>query len=243
MRFLSVAALLALVACSPSIPDSAAGVGFNDYDAFRAARAADLAGTPPAPAPVPTEPVIGEETIASVSTDPLVQAERAIAEAEAAAAAGSATVATAAPVPAPAATGVASVATNNPNISDEQNFDAVSSRESIESDAARIAANRDARVVVAPQPVPERPSSSRPNIVAFALATTNRVGEQVYSRSGVNSASRFQRNCARYASPDLAQEDFLSRGGPERDSRGLDPDGDGFACFWDPTPFRAARGG
>ena len=37
-----------------------------------------------------------------------------------------------------------------------------------------------------------------------------------------------------------AQEAFLKAGGPERDRYGLDPDGDGFACRWDPTPFRAA---
>mgnify|MGYP000454045377 CR=1 FL=1 len=48
--------------------------------------------------------------------------------------------------------------------------------------------------------------------------------------------------CAKYASADLAQEDFLQRGGPERDRKGLDPDGDGYACNWDPTPFRAAAG-
>ena len=222
MRFLSVVAVLALAACSPSIPDSAAGVGFDDYDAFRAAQTADLSSGSGA---IPTGPVIGEETIGAVSTDPLAQAERAIAEAEAAEAAGVAPP------------------SSNPSISDEQDFGAVSARESIESDAARIAANRDARIEVAPQPVPERPGSERPKIVAFALASNNRVGEQVYPRSGVTSASRFQRNCARYASPDLAQEDFLARGGPEQDSRGLDPDGDGFACFWDPSPFRAARGG
>ena len=98
-------------------------------------------------------------------------------------------------------------------------------------------------VVVQPAPLPDRPDADRPNIVAFALATTNRVGQQVYSRSGLTSTARFQRNCARYASPDLAQEAFLAAGGPERDRRGLDPDGDGFACFWDPTPFRMVRGG
>lgn len=223
MRFLSIAGLLALAACTPSIPDSAAGVGFDDYDAFRTAQSTDLSS---GSGVIPSGPVIGEETIGTISTDPLVQAERAIAEAEAAEAAG----------------GVVPTS-SNPSISDEQDFGAVSARESIESDAARIAANRDARIEVAPQPVPERPGSGRPNIVAFALASNNRVGEQVYPRSGVTSASRFQRNCARYASPDLAQEDFLARGGPERDSRGLDPDGDGFACFWDPSPFRAARGG
>ena len=80
-------------------------------------------------------------------------------------------------------------------------------------------------------------------VACETLATTNRVGQQVYSRSGLTSTARFQRNCARYASPDLAQEAFLAAGGPERDRRGLDPDGDGFACFWDPTPFRMVRGG
>jgi hypothetical protein len=32
----------------------------------------------------------------------------------------------------------------------------------------------------------------------------------------------------------------LANGGPERDKEGLDPDGDGFACGWDPRPFRSA---
>ena len=41
-------------------------------------------------------------------------------------------------------------------------------------------------------------------------------------------------------SSDLAQKAFLSRGGPERDILLLDPDGDGFACKWDPRPFRLA---
>ena len=31
---------------------------------------------------------------------------------------------------------------------------------------------------------------------------------------------------------------FLEAGGPKRDRKGLDPDGDGFACAWDPRPFR-----
>ena len=38
----------------------------------------------------------------------------------------------------------------------------------------------------------------------------------------------------------LAQEEFLRTGGPERDKLGVDPDGDGFACAWDPRPFRTA---
>ena len=31
-------------------------------------------------------------------------------------------------------------------------------------------------------------------------------------------------------------------GGPERDQFGIDPDGDGYACSWDPSPFRKAVG-
>jgi hypothetical protein len=38
----------------------------------------------------------------------------------------------------------------------------------------------------------------------------------------------------------MAQIAFLERGGPKRDTLGLDPDGDGFACYWDPAPFRKA---
>ena len=53
MRFPLVAgAFLAVSACSPSIPDSAAGVGFNDYNTYeqeKAARDAALAGATPVP--------------------------------------------------------------------------------------------------------------------------------------------------------------------------------------------------
>ncbi|CAN0586593.1 unnamed protein product, partial [Ectocarpus sp. 12 AP-2014] len=42
---------------------------------------------------------------------------------------------------------------------------------------------------------------------------------------------------------DQAQIAFLEAGGPEKDRNGMDPDGDGFACNWDPTPFRRAAQG
>ncbi len=130
---------------------------------------------------------------------------------------------------------------NNPGISDEQEFAAVSNRETIESDAERIARQREARVVIEPESLPTRPGNSAPNIVEYALATTNSVGQSVYTRVGA-SRSRAERNCARYNSPDRAQQAFLQNGGPSRDREGLDPDGDGFACAWNPAPFRAARG-
>ena len=75
---------------------------------------------------------------------------------------------------------------------------------------------------------------------AFALSVYNEKGQALYSRSKFLAAARFRRNCARYASADAAQAAFLARGGPERDPMGLDPDGDGFACAWDPAPYRQA---
>ena len=33
---------------------------------------------------------------------------------------------------------------------------------------------------------------------------------------------------------------FLAQGGPAVDPLGLDPDGDGFVCGWDPARYRSA---
>jgi hypothetical protein len=116
----------------------------------------------------------------------------------------------------------------------------VASRESIESDRERLAAQRDAYQVIEPTALPKRSGGSSASIVDFALATSNSVGQSVHSRSSFNSENKFNRNCAKYPSSDLAQADFLESGGPKRDGMGLDPDGDGFACYWDPAPFRLA---
>ncbi|MEM9438381.1 MAG: hypothetical protein AAGA15_15220 [Pseudomonadota bacterium] len=213
--FLGFIALIGLAACDPAVPDSGAGVGFGTAEEFRAAQAAreaQLRGTPPP-----------DQTADAV--DAVI------------------------PGPADAETAVVTIdegpvvvqetqAERSGEISDEQNFDAVAGRESIESDAARIASNRQQYVVIQPTALPSR-AGAGPNIVAYALATNNPVGVQLYRRSGLSSQNRFLRNCADYASADLAQQAFLANGGPERDRRGLDPDGDGFACAWDPTPFRA----
>ena len=134
----------------------------------------------------------------------------------------------------------APVALNNPGISDENDFQAVAERESIASDAERLAQQRAQFEVITPTAVPQRPTGTDPNIVQYALSTQHARGTRVYTRSGINLASKAQRNCAKYASPDQAQMDFLARGGPDRDRLGLDPDGDGYACAWDPAPFRRA---
>ncbi|HVG48069.1 MAG TPA: hypothetical protein VM899_08045 [Rubellimicrobium sp.] len=132
---------------------------------------------------------------------------------------------------------------SNGGISDEQDFQAVSSRESIESDAARRAQQAAQYQVVQPQALPEHPANTGPNIVEYALSAPNSVGQAWYSRFVLfASDGKHQRNCAQYRTADEAQRDFLTRGGPERDRLSLDPDGDGFACAWDPAPFRAAVG-
>lgn len=79
-----------------------------------------------------------------------------------------------------------------------------------------------------------------PNLFVYALSTQHNVGEQRYNRTNPFRWRRSETACAQFSSQDLAQEAFLAAGGPERDPNHLDPDGDGFACWWDPTPFRQA---
>lgn len=126
-------------------------------------------------------------------------------------------------------------------LSDEQDFAAVSSRESIESDAARLATQRSQRSQVEAS-VGSRPAQTGPDVVAFALATSHPVGTKAYGRTFASEA-KARRACARYSGADQAQRAFLEAGGPQRDRLGLDPDGDGYACGWSPEPFRAARAG
>lgn len=126
-------------------------------------------------------------------------------------------------------------------ISNEQDFEVVATAQTVESDAERIAANRAKYIVMEVQALPQRPGR-RPNVVAYALRTNNPIGVQLYSRFGTGLKVISSGGCDRYRSKDEAQQDFLARGGPQRDAYGLDPDGDGFACGWDPRPFRLAVG-
>ena len=131
---------------------------------------------------------------------------------------------------------------NNAGISDEQEFSAVASRETIETDKARIAANRAQYQQVQPGALPERSGGAGASpIIEYAINAPNKLGQAIYKRSGV-SLSSTERSCGKYATAAAAQEAFLKSGGPKRDPKNLDPDGDGFACTWDPTPFQKARG-
>ena len=123
-------------------------------------------------------------------------------------------------------------------LSDENDFEAVSERQSIESDAERIENNRALYILIEPTSLPRRPGSEAPSIVEYAIKTTNPVGVQLYKRPFA-SETRFEWNCAKYTSQSAAQEAFLVKGGPKFDPNGLDPDGDGFACYWSPDPFRS----
>jgi hypothetical protein len=133
-------------------------------------------------------------------------------------------------------------AVNAMGISQENNFEAVGEQRSIAQDKEFIAQNRAKYEQIAPSELPQRVDTG-PNLVTYALQTSNPMGQRQYSRIQIASESRFNRKCSQYPSPDLAQTDFLKKGGPERDRMGVDPDGDGYACSWDPAPFRKASRG
>ncbi|MGH1578423.1 hypothetical protein [Planktotalea sp.] len=223
---LAVTALGAMAACSPEIPDSGAGVGFGDYNEYQqqqAARDAALqGGTLPAPQ------AVSSETLAPAAASGIAQAN---ATASAASGAVQASPANAAPV------------LRAGGISAENDFTAVSGQRSIEGDAAKRAQNQQQYQVIQPTALPTRQGNAGPNIVAFALSAKNAKGQRVYKRSGFNAAKKYQKNCAGFASQDQAQQAFLAGGGPVNDRKGMDPDGDGFACAWDPAPFRNAVNG
>jgi hypothetical protein len=254
--------VVAVAACSAPPPnDVASGVGFQDYEDWQARRAVlrGEAVVAPAPPPATVRPPLAPVTAA---LPPLDQAERSVAVQAQVVPVTAPTPVAIAPPPAPAAapaqvevvqiaataiataeaqaaTAAATARAGSSRISDEQDFSAVAGRETIESDAERLARMQAARVVIAPTPLPDRPAASGPNIIDYALATSHMVGERRHTRRPI-SQTRHQSACAGFRAPDLAQEWFLENGGPARDRQGLDPDGDGFACDWNPAPYRAA---
>ncbi|WP_224814087.1 hypothetical protein [Hasllibacter sp. MH4015] len=76
-----------------------------------------------------------------------------------------------------------------------------------------------------------------PRVAAFALRTTHLPGQQQWRRNPFRRDG--QDLCAQFPSRDQAQDRFLADGGPERDPNGMDPDGDGFVCGFDPSALRA----
>jgi hypothetical protein len=235
-----------LAACSSTEVPRERGIGFDDFSQFeldRARREAALSGQTASIVPPPQvnslpssgqgaipRSALAQAGIGQTAPQPIAQTPQATAPNLGSDPLRTQGIDASPSNPAPVLAGTT-------GLSDEQSFDAVSGRETIESDAERRAAQAAAREQITPTAVPERPANTGPNIVAYALNAPNVKGQEWYSRSVLSGQGRFRRNCAEYLTPDDAQRDFLARGGPERDRRGLDPDGDGFACGWDPAPF------
>lgn len=213
--FLISCGLLALAGCAGAPPDDPVqGVGFGNYDEYlaeqeRRNRDAELQGG-----------VVNTQTV--LPPDP--NSPDAIAS-DAVAAVGGTRTAAAAPN------------LDNPSISDEQDFGAVSARRSIDADADRLKASRQQYTVIAPSALPRRPGSDVQTPIEFALATRHPVGSKQYRRSGIGG-SKVAERCAGYRSDEQAQDAFLKAGGPDRDRFGIDPDGDGYACGWNPSIYR-----
>ena len=235
----------ALAACQPALPESGAGalgqgVGFDTSDSARAQldapltvqsqtlRSSDQQNQAVTSETAQVAATVNAQT-SSIANDTLAALGNDVARTSVEA--GRQVVNASPSNPAP-------VAVNNAGISDENDFGAVSGRHSIESDKARIAENRAQYAVVQPTALPSRSGSNQLNVVAYALETQHPRGTQVHRRLGFASVARTQRNCAKYNSADDAQLEFLTRGGPTRDRLALDPDGDGYACDWNPAKYR-----
>ncbi len=254
---LPVLSLAVLAACQPPVPNDASGaVGFGNYSDYQQQRDAQLAAErnrqiqtvqPPFQADVvPYPPAVGAPTASELAEAGIGQGQLATtAPLTAMPPAGSPAI----PEPSAILPGVATesaaavaVPEAHTGISDEQDFSAVASRETIESDKARMEQNKAQYQQIQPTELPARTSAAEAavDLVQYALNAPNRKGETIYPRSRI-AISSSERNCARYDTPEAAQQAFLRAGGPQRDSKNLDPDGDGFACYWDPTPFQKAR--
>ena len=234
-----------LAACQPALPESGAGapgqgVGFDTSDSARAQldapltvqsqtlRSSDQQNQAVTSETAQVAATVNAQT-SSIANDTLAALGNDVARTSVEA--GRQVVNASPSNPAP-------VAVNNAGISDENDFGAVSGRHSIESDKARIAENRAQYAVVQPTALPSRSGSNQPNVVAYALETQHPRGTQLHRRLGFASVAKTQRNCAKYNSADDAQLEFLTRGGPTRDRLALDPDGDGYACDWNPAKYR-----
>ncbi|MDQ2090803.1 hypothetical protein [Marimonas arenosa] len=237
MRFSLVpAAFVVLSACQPTVPDSGEGVGFGDYESYQrqqAAREAQLQGQA-----VPSSQAISGETARGAqATGSVIAADtRAVLDATRSNSGEQ-------PLDASPSNPAPQVVNTPSGISNENDFGAVDARRSIQDDAELRRQQQAQYQVIQPTAVPSRVGSGGPNIVQYALSTSHPVGTSRYRRGGFNAQARYEANCAKYPSPDLAQAEFLGKGGPEKDRLGLDPDGDGYACTWDPAPFRSAKNG
>jgi len=124
------------------------------------------------------------------------------------------------------------VVTEHASISRTQDFKVVTQQETIASDAEKLAALKQKYTIIEPEELPHRQERGV-NLAVYALSQKHPVGTQKFRRFGGSSG------CTRYRnSPDAAQLEFLKSGGPAKDRKRLDGDGDGYACGWSPDKFR-----
>ncbi|MCK0167496.1 hypothetical protein MWU52_08055 [Jannaschia sp. S6380] len=247
----AVVAAMTLAACNPPVPDSTVrGAGFDSPEEVAERREAQLRGQEPLAPPASIRP---PETPPGGASGTQTEAERLAAETRAVLGRPETPEGFVNPVEAPAPLPTAAdppaaapvdgaaldLDRDNPTISREQDFQAVSAARDIEADAERLRAARAQYQVVQPTEL-ARPESTGPNIFAYALGPAKPVGTKAFRRGIGASANRAERQCQRYRSADVAQEEFLAAGGPERDRLGVDPDGDGNACGWNPAIVRNA---
>lgn len=129
----------------------------------------------------------------------------------------------------------------DPN-SDSINLAAMSQEQQIRQRAIaqqRREAAQEKLVIVEPEPVPQQDIDA--NVVAYARSTTNPVGVKRYNRPAFRNRMQSASVCRRFDSDDEAQRQFLANGGPTTDRYNLDPDGDGFACDFDPEKYRKLK--
>ena len=79
--------------------------------------------------------------------------------------------------------------------------------------------------------------SDEVNVAKYARDTIHKKGEKLFTRIGLNIYNNWNQ-CSKFKTKDDAQRKFLKSGGPYSDKFNLDPDGDGFACDWDPEVYR-----
>ncbi len=105
------------------------------------------------------------------------------------------------------------------------------------------------RQTAAPAPASAAPltASGKPvygsssGLARYAADSPHEVGVRVYPRNEPvtrNALVLADQRCQRYYSINAAQLAFLAQGGPQQDRLGLDPDGDGYVCGWDPSEWR-----
>ena len=101
--------------------------------------------------------------------------------------------------------------------------------------AEKLAIARKERIVIETEKPPSIDQDI--NIASFARSSTNQRGQSIYSRPSFHTFNH-STECALLNNDSNAQRFFLNSGGPEIDTKNLDPDGDGFACQWDPAIYR-----